>query len=233
MEIRVLPPGETLAHAAAAVIAADAWRARDERRPFLLAVSGGQTPGLMLQALVEQDVPWGAMHVVQVDERVAPRGHADRNLTQLQAALLAPDRLPPDNLHAMPVEASDLRAGAAQYARTLEDLAGTPPVLDLVHLGLGVDGHTASLLPDDPVLDVVDATVAVTAEYRGWRRMTLTLPVLNRARRVLWLVSGTEKATMLSRLCRGDASIPAGRVHRDRACVLADLAAAQELPGDR
>jgi 6-phosphogluconolactonase len=140
--------------------------------------------------------------------------------------------LPPANLHAMPVEASDLPAAAAQYARTLESLAGSPPTLDLIHLGLGPDGHTASLVPGDPVLEVTDAWVALTAGlYQGSHRMTLTYPVLDRARSVLWLVTGAEKVDALRRLDRRDRTIPAGRVRQDGAIVIADRAAAAGLGG--
>jgi 6-phosphogluconolactonase/glucosamine-6-phosphate isomerase/deaminase len=126
----------------------------------------------------------------------------------------------------MPVESTDLDAAAKQYSATLESIAGSPPVLDLVHLGMGPDGHTASLVPGDPVLQVTDAEVAVTGIYQGRRRITLTYPVLNRARRVLWLVTGADKAGMLTRLLAADPSIPSGRVNQERALVLADQAAA-------
>ena len=128
----------------------------------------------------------------------------------------------------MPVESPDLAVAAARYAQTLGEIAGQPPVLDLVHLGLGPDGHTASLVPGDLVLDVTDADVTLTGVYQGRRRMTLTYPVLNRARRVLWVVTGGEKAGMLGRLSAGDPSIPAGRVRQDRALLLADRAAAPQ-----
>jgi 6-phosphogluconolactonase len=129
----------------------------------------------------------------------------------------------------MPVEAEDLAQAAATYARTLREIAGTPPVLDLVHLGLGPDGHTASLIPGDPVLKVTHQDVALTGIYQGRRRMTLTYPILNRARHILWLVTGEAKSGMLRRLHDGDQSIPAGRIRRDQALVLADRAAASRL----
>jgi 6-phosphogluconolactonase len=180
----------------------------------------------MLRDLAQEEVPWDAVHVVQVDERVAPAGHPDRNLTHLRESLLEHAPLRPEQIYPMPVESSDLEGAAAQYAQTLRSIAGSPPVLDLVHLGLGPDGHTASLVPSDPVLNVKDADVALTGLYQGRRRMTLTYPVINRSRLVLWLATGSEKAGMLSRLRAGDVSIPAGRVRADHAMVLADRAAA-------
>jgi 6-phosphogluconolactonase len=186
---------------------------------------------MMLRALSNQDMPWKKVHVVQVDERVAPAGHPDRNLTHLRDSLLKQARLPVDRIYAMPVEAADLEAAAAQYAARLQELAGSPPVLDLVHLGLGPDGHTASLLPGDSALDATDTDVALTGLYQGRRRMTLTYPILNRSRCILWLVTGSEKAGMLARLRDGDLSIPAGLVHREQAFVLADRAAAASEVG--
>ncbi len=228
METRVFPDAGLAAREAARVIAADARAAVRDRGRFVLAVSGGRTPWRMLRALAGEEVPWAAVHVVQVDERVAPAGDPDRNLTHLRESLLPHAPLPEAHLHAMPVEQADLEAAARAYAATLEQVAGTPPVLDLVHLGLGPDGHTASLVPGDPVLHVVDLDVAVTATYAGRRRMTLTFPVLDRSRRVLWLVTGKDKAAAVRLLLAGDRSIPAGRVTRDHALLLADRAAAGE-----
>lgn len=230
MKIEILADADAVAREGAAVIAAEARAAVAARGRFIVAVSGGHTPWQMLRALAAQDVPWKSVHVAQVDERIAPAGDADRNLTHLRQSLLEHAPLPPEQIHAMPVEAPDLDAAAAQYARTLEELAGRPPVLDLVHLGLGPDGHTASLVPGDPVLDVMDRDVALTGIYQGRRRMTLTYPMLDRCRRILWLVTGSEKVGMLARLRAGDRAIPAGRVRRDRALILADRAAAGE-PG--
>jgi len=229
MKMKILADPDAVARDGAAIIAAEARSAVAERGRFVLAVSGGRTPWRMLRALAGQDVPWDRLHVVQVDERVAPAGHPDRNLTHIRESLLEYTPLRPEQIHAMPVEERDLAAAATRYALTLRKIAGSPPVLDLVHLGLGPDGHTASLLPGDPVLEVTDADVALTGAYQGRRRMTLTYPILNRARRVLWLVTGSEKVGMLARLRDGDVSIPAGRVRRDQALVVADRAAAEKL----
>ena len=229
MKIEVYPDDGVVARKAAAILAADVRTALTSRGRFIMAVSGGRTPWLMLRAFAEEQIPWEHVHVVQVDERVAPATDPDRNLAHLHESLLDHAPLRPDHIHAMPVEAADLDRAAEQYALTLRDVAGSPPVLDLVHLGLGPDGHTASLVPGDPVLDVTDADVAATGPYQGRRRMTLTFPIINRSRRVLWLVTGGEKAGTLVRLRDGDLSIPASRVRQDRALVLADRAAAEQL----
>ncbi len=226
MEIKVLESAEAVAREGAAVIAAEARAAVAARGRFILAVSGGHAPWLMMRDLADEDVPWNGIHVAQVDERVAPAGHPDRNLTHLRESLLEHAPLRPEQVNPMPVEASDLEAAASRYAQTLRGIAGSPPLFDLVHLGLGPDGHTASLVPGDPVLDVTDADVALTGVYQGRRRMTLTYPMINRARRILWLVTGTDKVEMLMRLRDGDRSIPAGRIDRDNALVIADRAAA-------
>ena len=232
MKLEVFDDADSVARAAAATIAADARAAIATRGRFALAVSGGHTPWIMLRALAGEDIPWAGVQVYQVDERVAPDGHPDRNLTHLRESLLQHAPLRPEQIHAMPVETADLQAAAMQYALDLQEIAGSPPVLDLVHLGLGPDGHTASLVPGDAVLDVTDADVAPTGVYQGRRRMTLTYPILNRARRVLWVVTGAEKVEMLDRLRDGDVSIPAGRVRREQALVLADGAAAGELSSE-
>ena len=229
MKIDVFPDSESVARQAAKLIAEEARNAVSARGKFVMAVSGGKTPWIMLRHLAQETVPWGAVHVFQVDERVAPPGDPDRNLTHLRESLLAHAALDPEQIHAMPVESANLEAACQQYAMGLHEIAGSPPVLDLVHLGLGPDGHTASLVPGDPVLDITNADVAVTGMYQGRRRMTLTYPVINRSCKVLWLVTGGEKAGMLARLRAQDPSIPAGRVRSDRSFVLADRAAAAQL----
>jgi 6-phosphogluconolactonase len=228
VDARILADAGAVAREAARVIAAEARTAVAARGRFILAVSGGRTPWQMLRALAGESVPWAGVHVVQVDERIAPAGDPDRNLTQLHASLLGHVPLPAERIHAMPVAESDVEAAARCYAHTLEQVAGPLPVLDLAHLGLGPDGHTASLVPGDPVLDVVDRDVALTGFYMQRRRMTLTYPILNRSRRILWVVTGAEKATMLPRLCAADPSIPAGRVRQEQALILADRSAAGE-----
>jgi 6-phosphogluconolactonase len=230
MKIEVLSDANSVAGEAAAIVAAESRAAVAARGSFVFAVSGGHTPWQMLRALAGEEVPWPGVHVVQVDERVAPSGDPDRNLTHLRESLLAHAPLRPEQIHAMPVEASDLETAARQYAKLLAQIAGSPAMLDLVHLGLGPDGHTASLVPGDAVLDVTDRDVALTGVYQGRRRMTLTYPIINRSRRILWLVTGAEKAGMLARLRDGDRSIPAGRVRQDQALVLADQGAAKQIP---
>jgi 6-phosphogluconolactonase len=215
IELRVTDePGSVAEHAAAFV----AERARvpiAERGRFAFAVSGGRTPWRMFAELREQDPPWDAFDVYQVDERVAPSGDPDRNLTHLEEVL--PDG---PSVHPMPVEDDDLQAAADRYAAELPDR------FDLIHLGLGADGHTASLVPGDPVLEVTDRLVAITAPYQGVRRMTLTYPALARAVKVIWLVEGADKADALARLLERDTSIPAGRVAVADQVVFADRAAA-------
>jgi 6-phosphogluconolactonase len=229
IKVEVLETADAVAKKAATIITQEARVAVAARRRFVMAVSGGHTPWLMLRALATLEMPWRELDIFQVDERVAPRNDPDRNLTHLQKSLLDQSPLSAAQIHAMSVESSDLEAAAAGYAATLRQLLGAPPLLDLVHLGLGPDGHTASLVPGDPVIAVRDADVAVTGLYQGRRRMTLTYPILNRARRILWVVTGEEKAPALRQLIDGDSSIPAGHVRRDSALVVADKAAAAKL----
>jgi 6-phosphogluconolactonase len=229
MIIEILADADAVAKTAAKLIAAEARLAVTERGKFVMAVSGGKTPWQMLRALANEEVPWSGVHIVQVDERVAPAGDPDRNLTHLRESLLSHAPLPESQIYAMPVNEADLETAAASYARTLEQIAGTPPVLDLIHLGLGADGHTASLVPGDAVCDVTDRDVALTGVYQKRRRMTLTYPLINRARKILWVATGAEKVEMLGRLHKGDVSIPAGRIQSQAAVLLADMAAAAKL----
>jgi len=229
LDPRVLPDVETASKAAAMFIAAAARQALERQERFLLALSGGRTPGRMFNHLATEHLPWSRVHVLQADERVAPADTPERSLTNLKVNLLMQGEHPRPVLHPMPVELADLEAGARAYARTLEQVGGLPPVLDLVQLGLGADGHTASLVPGDPATLVGDRDVAVAGPYKGCSRMTLTFPLINRARTVVWLVTGEEKAGMLARLIAGDSTVPAGRIQRERAVVFADGAAAARL----
>jgi 6-phosphogluconolactonase len=231
LNIEVHNSVSSVAERGAAVIAEEARKAIAARGRFLFAVSGGHTPWLMLAALAKTDLPWSAIDVFQVDERVAPQGHNDRNLTHVRESLSS-SQLLLKQIHPMPVESPDLQRAAAEYSLVLERFAGSPPVLDLVHLGLGPDGHTASLVPGDPALATTDADVAVTGPYQGRRRITLTFPIINRSRRILWVVTGSDKQQMLSRLIAGDESIPAGQVRRERSLVLTDNAAAEQLSAE-
>jgi 6-phosphogluconolactonase len=217
-ELIVLPDPAALATRAAALVADRARAAVADHGLFTLAVSGGKTPWAMFAELAHHEVPWTAVEVFQVDERVAPDGDPDRNLTHLRQSLgQAPAQVIP-----MPVSESDLDAAAAAYADLLPDR------FDLVHLGLGPDGHTASLVPDDPVLEVTDRLVALTRPYQGHRRMTLTYPALARADEILWLISGEDKRDPLAKMLAGDLSIPASRVQARRSTILADASAAGE-----
>jgi len=226
MNVEILPDVDSLAQRAAAVIAADARAAVSARGRFVMAVSGGKSPWLMLADLANEDVPWANVHVFQIDERIAPAGDPDRNYVHLRDSLLQHAPIPPEQIYAMPVESPNVEAAAKEYAHTLEGVAGKPPVLDLAHLGLGPDGHCASLIPGDPVLNVMDRDVAITGVYQGRRRMTLTYPVINRSRRILWLVSGKDKVSAFPKLRAADPSIPAGRISQTQALLLADGEAA-------
>jgi 6-phosphogluconolactonase len=216
LEVEVLPDPDAVAERGAQIVASAAAVAIAARDRFTFAVSGGRTPWAMFATLAGR-MPWEKVTIFQVDERIAPDGDLDRNLVQLQRSL------PPGgaaDVRAMPVWADDLEAAAALYAEAL------PDQLDLVHLGLGPDGHTASLVPGDPVLATLDRDVAITGAYKGRKRMTLTYPTLNRARQILWLVTGEDKVAALRQLREGDQSIPAGWIATTNALVLADAAAA-------
>jgi 6-phosphogluconolactonase len=230
MNIEILDDAEAAARRGAEHIAEAMREAVAARGRFVLAVSGGKEPWPMYRQLASMDLPWDKLFVVQVDERVAPRGHAERNFTPLEATLLQPTGMPKENVEPMPVEESeDLEIGAARYAGMLVRLAGAPPVIDLVHLGVGTDGHTASLVPGDAVLDVRDSEVAVSGVYQGRRRMTLTFPAINRARRRLWYVVGEAKASVLARLVAADAAVPCGRIAQENTILVADAAAGRQL----
>ncbi len=220
LELEVLADEKAAARRAAELIAEAGAAAVAERNIFDLAMSGGRSPWAMLAILGEQEaMPWPNTELFQVDERVASPGSEDRNLTHMVLGLSMEHQ---STLRPMPVTQRDLEAAAREYESSL------PERFDCVHLGLGPDGHTASLVPGDPVLEVRDRRVAITeSEYQGHRRMTLTYPVLSEARRIVWLVTGVDKVEPLQKLLAGDASIPAGRVENESMVVVADEAAAR------
>jgi 6-phosphogluconolactonase len=228
VRVDVLATPELAAQRAAQHLA-DALRAaiRDRGRACL-ALSGGSSPVPMFRALARQQLDWSAVHVFQADERVVPRGDPGRNLTTIEAELVRGGPLAAGRLHAMPVEGAELAAAADAYASLLAGFAGTPVTLDAVHLGLGGDGHTASLFPSDPALAITDRAVAVTGLHAGFRRLTLTYPVLDAALLVVWFAVGAGKQAMVKRLASGDAGIPAGRVAAGRAVLVTDAAAAAD-----
>jgi 6-phosphogluconolactonase len=209
-ELEVVADERAAARRAAELIAVAGAEAAAARGPFGLAMSGGRTPWAMLAILGElEEMPWPATELFQVDERIASPGSEDRNLTHMVLG------------RPMPVTQRDYDAATRDYETSL------PERFDLVHLGLGPDGHTASLVPGDPVLEVSDRRVAMTeAEYQGYRRMTLTYPAIDDARQILWLVTGAEKRDALAKLMGGDESIPAGRVRNEAMTIVADEAAA-------
>jgi 6-phosphogluconolactonase len=231
MMIEVLDNSDLVALKAASIIAEEARKSVALRGRFIFAVSGGKTPWKMLRALADEDVPWEGIHILQVDERLAPEGHPDRNMTHLLQSLTGHAPILLEHIYAMPVEDKDPEAAAASYARTIREIAGSPAIINLIHLGLGPDGHTASLIPKDPVLDVTNRDVATTGIYQGRYRLTLTYPIINRAMKILWLVTGGEKKNMLQRLLNSDLSIPAGHISQKHAMVLADRDAANQESG--
>ena len=219
IDLQVAGNEKAASRRAAELIAAAGAETVAERGHFALAMSGGRSPWAMLAILGElEQMPWPQTELFQVDERVAAPGDEARNLTHMVLGLSMDHQ---STLRPMPVTQRDLNSAARDYEATLPDR------FDLVHLGLGPDGHTASLIPDDPILEVDDRRVAMTGEmYQGHLRMTLTYPALAEARRIVWLVTGADKREPLAKLLAGDGSIPAGRVRNEEMVVVADEAAA-------
>lgn len=198
-----------------------------EKGQFSLAISGGRTPWEMMKILVKAKLRWEKVNIFQVDEREAPDGHPDRNLTQLFQSLEGSGILTRVNIFPMHTVADDLSAETEKYSKIIHQVTGEG-ILDLVHLGLGSDGHTASLIPGDPVCEVTDRDIALTEQpYQGRKRMTMTYPLINRAKEIVWIVTGKEKAEMLKRLQNQDPGIPAGRINPANSLILADEAASQ------
>ena len=226
MRVIVAPDLEAAAHSAAGELARACAAAVAERGQACIALSGGRSPLRAFELYARAPLPWASIVVAQVDERCVPAQDARRNVTPLQRLLVEQGDLPRANLLVMPVESDDLERAADEYASQLHERLGHAGEFDMVQLGLGDDGHTASLVPGDPVLAVDDRDVALTAHaYRGTRRMTLTYRRLQAARERLWLVTGVEKTAPLAELLAGTGSSPAVRVRREDSVVVTDRAA--------
>lgn len=225
MKTEIFPLAEQVAARAAAYLEQVIREALTQQKSFSLAISGGRTPWEMLKILSKVDLPWQRINLFQVDERVAPDGHPERNLTQLFQAIAGTPMVTQLRIFPMPVTAEDLDAAAKEYAEVLNKVTDGKG-LDLIHLGLGSDGHTASLVPGDEVLAIQNRLVACTQNnYQGRIRMTLTYPLLNAANQILWVVTGSEKKEMVQRLLKQDPRIPAGSIRQENALLLVDQAA--------
>jgi 6-phosphogluconolactonase len=225
MKTEVFQTAEQVAAGAAAYLEHEIREALLHQKFYSLAISGGHTPWEMLKILSKADLPWQRVNLFQVDERVAPDGHADRNLTQLFQAIAGTSMVTQLRIFPMPVLAEDLEEGCQEYTKVLDEVTEGKG-LDLIHLGLGSDGHTASLVPGDGILEIQDRLVACTQNlYQGRIRMTLTYPLLNGAKQLLWIVTGSEKQEMVQRLLQQDPSIPAGSIRQENALLMVDQAA--------
>lgn len=225
MKIEIFPQADQVAARAADYLEQEIREKLSHQKSFSLAISGGRTPWEMLNLLSKADLPWQRINLFQVDERVAPDGHPDRNLTQLFQAIAGTPMVTQLRIFPMPVTAEDLEVAAKEYTEVLNEVTDGKG-LDLIHLGLGSDGHTASLVPGDGVLAIQDRLVACTQNsYQGRIRMTLTYPLLNSAKQILWIVTGSEKKEMVKRMLQQDPSIPAGSIRPENALLLVDQAA--------
>jgi 6-phosphogluconolactonase len=229
VEVRRYADSHDLTQSAAELILEDcAETLRSRADSYTLGLSGGRTPRLMFQAMAGLPLPWSQVHIFQVDERVAPVGSEDRNFTHLTDRLLELVEIPSENVHPMPVGPEDLVSACCSYERELQRITGGAP-LDLLQLGLGDDGHTASLAPGDPILDVTDRAIWHVESFNGLPRMSMTYPLINGAARILWLATGSAKAEMCRRLVAADHTIPAGRVAPENAILLVDQDAGAAL----
>jgi 6-phosphogluconolactonase len=229
VEVLRYPSVQELTKSAAELIQQDCARVLAAgAASYVLGLSGGRTPIHMLETLARLPMPWHSVHLIQVDERVAPDGSPDRNFSQIAEHLLAHVDIPAENVHPMPVNQEDLESACRQYERELQLVTnGSPP--NLLQLGLGDDGHTASLAPGDPILNIKERFIWYVEEFNGLSRMSMTYRMIDSAERILWLVAGSTRADMCRRLVASDPTIPAGRVRADNVVVLVDADAASGL----
>lgn len=242
-EIETFPDLESLSRAVAERFAELAREAAEAGKAFFAALSGGSTPRLAYQLLAEPSraVPWSAIHLFQVDERFVPPDDEESNYRMLRQSLLDRAGVPAENVHRIRTETGTPLEAAREYEKELRQVfvppGGGPPRFDLILLGLGADGHTASLFPGSPALEERARWVAAdfVQKLLAWR-VTLTLPVLNAAREIIFLVSGAEKAETFRRVVRGlEQRLPAERVRPfdGRLLWYADAAAARLLAPPR
>lgn len=218
MKVHALPDASEASREAAKFVAAQGRQAIKASGRFTLALSGGTSPLAMFAALSAENLQWECVHLFQVDERLVPTDSPERNFAGIRDHLLARANIPSRQVYPMPVELADPATAATMYAATLRHVLGKERILDLVHLGLGADGHTASLLPGDPALED-HSDVVVSRHYQGCRRLSLSLRVISAARERLWLVSGNGKERALAALQSGDRSLPAGRIPHDHSTL--------------
>jgi 6-phosphogluconolactonase len=222
MQTEQLPHAQAVAVRCADIIAQNMHQAIEQRGQFTIAFSGGSTPHTLFQKLAEISLPWHMTKIFQVDERLAPDGDKNRNFTHLKELLLDHIAIPASHIHPMPVTRLPETAMAMEYEKLLISHSGAPPRFDLVHLGIGQDGHTASLVPHDPILNITGTYVAMTGDYKGFKRLSLTYSAINDARCILWQITGKSKLPVLDQLISGDTSIPAGQIARNQAIIVTD-----------
>ncbi|MBT4890162.1 MAG: 6-phosphogluconolactonase [Rhodospirillales bacterium] len=222
MKIETCIDAQSVADKCANIIADHMMQAINQHAKFTIAFSGGSTPIPLFQRLSTLTLPWDKVHIFQVDERVAPDGDENRNYNNLKTHLLDHISIPPAQVYAMQVATLSSWKAAETYETLVRKHTGTPPCFDLIHLGLGEDGHTASLIPKDPVLKNSDSYVATSQVYNRYERLTFTYDTINATKCILWQVTGKKKAKMLKRLISGDTKIPAGRIVRDQAIIVTD-----------
>jgi 6-phosphogluconolactonase len=228
MQPVTLADADSVAEEACRRIVRAAQAAQRQRGRFSLALAGGSTPRRAYERLARADVDWQRVHVFWGDERALPPDHRHSNQRMARAAWLDSVSIPPTQIHPMPADLEDLDAAAQGYTQTLRRELGAPPRLDLILLGLGEDGHTASLFPGSAALMEKERLVVATAAPAIAPRLTLTPAAIRAAREILFLVTGAAKAPALRRVLHGAHdpwALPPHAIHRNDAVWLVDRAA--------